>query len=181
MFCDTNLGHLETAQRQAARTITGCIGSTPGAALTREADLLPFKIRRQLLAAVAVEKHSRDLPADPVQQALQPASRPRRRLAHDRGWATTGLKTVEAAGLADLPREPVLVTASAPPWEPPPENVHIHTSLVRAVLRTAPAEERRKAAEETLARLPEPHIVAFTDGSAAAGTERGGGGGGQAP
>ena len=42
--------------------------------------------------------------------------------------------------------------------------------------RTAPAEERRKAAEETLARLPEPHIVAFTDGSAAAGTERGGAG-----
>ena len=39
----TTLEALEVAQRQACRTITGCVKSTPVGALTREADLVPFE------------------------------------------------------------------------------------------------------------------------------------------
>ena len=172
----TTLESLEVAQRQACRTITGCLKSTPVGALTREADLLPFNIRRRLLAATAVEKHMRDIPNDPVQRMLQPGSRPRGRLKHDRGWARTGLETGAAAGLSDLPREPLLITASTAPWEPATPNVHIHTGLVRTALKTAPPEERRRAAEETLSQLPAADVTVFTDGSAKAGTENGGAG-----
>lgn len=58
------------------------------------------------------------------------------------------------------------------PWE----SVHIHTNLIRAVPRTAPPEERRRAAEETLAQLPDADVEAYTDGSATAGAEFGGAG-----
>ena len=70
----TTLECLEVAQRQACRTITGCLKSTPVGALTREAYLLPFSTRRRLLAATAVEKHARDIPINPVQRLLQPGS-----------------------------------------------------------------------------------------------------------
>ena len=123
-----------------------------------------------------MEKHLRDLPGDPVQRLLQPENRPTYRLKHDRGWAKTGLEVTAAAGLHDLPREPLLITPSTAPWENTPENIHIHTSLVRAVPRTGPPEERRRAAEETLERLPAADIVVFTDGSATAGTDDGGAG-----
>ena len=172
----TSLEALEVAQRQACRTITGCVKSTPVGALTREADLIPFEFRRRLLAAVAVEKHSRNIPGDPVQRLLRPESRPRCRLKHERGWAKTGLETSAEAGLGDLPREPLLVTTSIKPWETAPPTVHIHTGLARAVPRDAPPEEKRRAAEETLSQLPPADVTVFTDGSAAAGTENGGAG-----
>ena len=174
---DTNLEDLEIAQRHACRTITGCVKRTPTGALTREADLLPFTARRKLLAATAVEKHTRDLPGNPVQRLLRPGNRPHKRLKRrNMGWAKMGLETIEAAGLGGLPREPLLNVASTPPWEAAPENVRIHTRLDRNVPRTGPPEERRRAAEETLSRLPRPDVVVFTDGSATAGTEDGGAG-----
>ena len=54
-----NLEHLEVAQRQACRIITGCLRSAPAAALEREADLMPFVVRRWQLAAApaAVQRH----------------------------------------------------------------------------------------------------------------------------
>ncbi|KAF0311929.1 RNA-directed DNA polymerase from mobile element jockey [Amphibalanus amphitrite] len=174
---ESGLRELETVQRQACRTITGCVRSTPVDALAREADLLPFSARRRQLAAVAMERHSRDLPGDPVQRILLPENRPRQRLRYDRGWARTGQEISKDAGLDDFPREPFLVVASTPPWEsPPPPTVLFHTGLVRPLPQNAPAEQRRTAAEETLAGLPNPDVQAFTDGSATAGTERGGAG-----
>ncbi|KAF0307743.1 ATP-dependent RNA helicase DDX51 [Amphibalanus amphitrite] len=174
---ESGLRELETVQRQACRTITGCVRSTPVDALAREADLLPFSARRRQLAAVAMERHSRDLPGDPVQRILLPENRPRQRLRYDRGWARTGQEISKDAGLDDFPREPFLVVASTPPWEsPPPPTVFFHTGLVRPLPQNAPAEQRRTAAEETLAGLPNPDVQAFTDGSATAGTERGGAG-----
>ncbi|KAF0294597.1 Retrovirus-related Pol polyprotein from type-1 retrotransposable element R1 4 [Amphibalanus amphitrite] len=174
---ESGLRELETVQRQACRTITGCVRSTPVDALAREADLLPFSARRRQLAAVAMERHSRDLPGDPVQRILLPENRPRQRLRYDRGWARTGQEISKDAGLDDLPREPFLVVASTPPWEsPPPPTVLFHTGLERPLPQNAPAEQRRTAAEETLAGLPNPDVQAFTDGSATAGTGRGGAG-----
>ena len=69
-----------------------------------------------------------------------------------------------------------MITASAPPWEPDSGNVKIHTKLARAVRRDAPADARRKAAEDTLQQLPPADIEIYTDGSATAGTENGGAG-----
>ena len=172
----TSLEKLEVAQRQACRTITGCLRSTPSGALAREADIEPFSVRRKLYAAVAAEKHSRDLPGDPVQEMLRPERRPRGRLCHDRGWAELARSTVAEAGLEGLPREPLLITPSAPPWEPPPENVHIHPVLIRAATRSDSAEVRRAAAEDTLALLPPADITAYTDGSTSYGVELGGAG-----
>ena len=150
----TSIKNLDVAQRQASRTITGCVMATPVGELDREAGLEPFGVRRRMMAAIAVEKHSRGLPGDPVQELLLPENRPRQRLRYDQGWARTGQDTVAAAGLADLPRGPLMITASAPPWEPDSGNVKIHTKLARAVRRDAPADARRKAAEDTLQQLP---------------------------
>ena len=94
---------LDVAQRQASRTITGCPlpVPTPVGELDREAGLEPSGVRRRMLVAVAVERHSRGLPGDPVQKLLLPENRPR--LRYGRGWAKTRLDTIAAAGLADLP------------------------------------------------------------------------------
>ena len=171
----TSVGELEVVQRQACRTITGLLKSTPVGPLTREAGLEPFEVRRKLLAAIALEKHSRGLPGDPVERLLR-GDRPTKRLDQDRGWAETGLKACAAAGLNGLPRERLQIVASTPPWEPAPDNVTIRTHLVRAVPRDGPPEERRAAAEETLNQLPEADIEIYTDGSATAGAEDGGAG-----
>ena len=124
-----NLEHLEVAQRQACRIITGCLKSTPAAALEREADLMPFAVHRRQLAAAAVQRHLRDLPGDPLQPLLQ-AARPKRRLHRDRGWAETGLE--------GLPREPTLVVLRAPPWVGAAEGVRVHTTTIRSTKRTDP-------------------------------------------
>ena len=67
---DTNLEQLEVAQRHSCRIITGCLKATPTGALEREADQMPFAVRRRQLAAVAVQRHVRDLPGDPLQEVL---------------------------------------------------------------------------------------------------------------
>ena len=122
---DSAIGELDVAQGEACRTITGCVRSTPAAALEREADLQPFHIRKRLLAAIAVEKHSRDLPDDPIQRVLAPDARSRKRLKRDRGWADKGIDTCTEAGLQNYPREPRLVFPSNALWQPKPELVSI--------------------------------------------------------
>lgn len=171
----SNLEQLEVAQRQACRTITGCLRSTPAAALEREADLMPFHIRRQKLAAIAVQRHLRDLPGDHLQSVLT-SERPRLRLHQDRGWADTGLAVSAQAGLADLPVEPLLVVPLAAPWESHPQRVDIRPTLLTATSREDPPETRLAAAEATLDQLPTADVTVYTDGSATGGTEFGGGG-----
>ena len=146
----SNLEHLEVAQRQACRIITGCLRSTPAPALEREADLMPFVVRRRQLAAAAVQRHLRELPGDPLQPVLE-AARPKRRLRHDRGWADTGLEFSADAGLDELPCEPVLVVPQAPPWEVSPDAVTIQTSTTRPTKRADPPDKRLEAVRETLA------------------------------
>ena len=103
--CDTN-----------RRRPSWVLRSTLSPALEREADVMPFAIRRRQLMAVATQRHPRDLPGDPLQPVLV-AARPRQRLLHDRGWAETGLRASAVAGLGDLPRESVLLVPRTPPWE----------------------------------------------------------------
>ena len=140
----SNLEHLEIAQRRGCRVITGCLRSTPAAALEREADQLPFAVRRRQLAAVAVQRHLRDVPEDPLQPLLTEA-RPPLWLHQDRGWADTGLRVSAEAGLEDLLREPVTVVPETAPWETPPTGVTFGSTLCRPTSRSAPPPPRRPA------------------------------------
>ena len=171
----TTLEQLEVAQRQACRIITGCLRSTPAPALEREAEVMPFAIRRRQLTAAATQRHLRDLPGDPLQPVLA-AARPRQRLHRDRGWADTGLSASSDAGLGDLPREPVLVVPRTPPWGSAAGGVTIRSAVVRPTKRTDPPDKRLEAAQETLAGLPPADYIIYTDGSATDGVENGGAG-----
>ena len=171
----SNLEHLEIAQRRGCRVITGCLKSTPAAALEREADQLPFSVRRRQLAAVAVQRHLRDIPGDPLQPLLT-ATRPALRLHQDRGWADTGLSVSAQAGLGNLPKEVQLVIPGSAPWEPVPATISLKSTLHRPTKKTDPPETRLAAAQETLRRLPPADVTIYTDGSAARGRENGGGG-----
>ena len=171
----SNLEHLEIAQRRGCRVITGCLRSTPAAALEREADQLPFAVRRRQLAAVAVQRHLRDVPEDPLQPLLTEA-RPPLRLHQDRGWADTGLRVSAEAGLEGLLREPTTVVPETAPWETPPTGVTFGATLCRPTSRSDPPETRLAAAQDTLRNLPPAEVTVYTDGSAASGLENGGGG-----
>ena len=170
-----NLEHLEMAQRQACRIITGCLRSTPSQALEREAGVMPFSIRRRQLAAMAVEKHTRDLPGDPL-QALLEAPRPRMRLARDRGWADDGLRAGADAGLANLPKESLMVVPKSAPWDVHPAEIIISPTLCRPCSRTDPPDFRLAATRDTLETLPPADVTIYTDGSATDGMLNGGGG-----
>jgi len=65
---------------------------------------MPLAVGRRQLAAVAVERHMRDLPGDLLQPLLLETLRPMLRLHRDRGWADTGLTAFAEAGLMNLPR-----------------------------------------------------------------------------
>ena len=171
----SNLEHLEVAQRRGCRVITGCLKSTPTAALEREADQLPFSVRRRQLAAVAVQRHRRDIPGDPLQPLLT-TTRPTLRLHQDRGWADTGLAVSAQAGLENLPKEAQLVVPESAPWEPVPATITMKSTLYKPTKKTDPPETRLAAAQETLRRLPPADATVYTDGSAERGQENGGGG-----
>ena len=128
-----SLEHLEVAQRRACRTITGCLRSTPAAALERQADLMPFAARRRQLAAA--QRHLRDLPGDPLQPLLQVTASPR-----------PGLEVRAGAGLEGLRREPTLMAplphrgrapwresaSTPPPSGPPSEPMMMMIMIIRA-------------------------------------------------
>ena len=171
----SNLEHLEIAQRRGCRVVTGCLRSTPAAALEREADQLPFALRRRQLAAVAVERHLRDVPEDPLQSLLTEV-RPPLRLYQDRGWADTGLRVSAEAGLEGLPREPMTVVPETAPWETPPTRISFGSTLCRPTSRSDAPETSLAAAQDTLRNLPPAEVTVFTDGSAASGLENQGGG-----
>ena len=94
----------------------------------------------------------------------------------DRGWADTGLRVSAEAGLANLPREPLLVVPESAPWEKASTEITMKPTLCRPTKKTDPPETRLAAAQETLRRLPPADVTVFTDGSAASGLENGGGG-----
>jgi hypothetical protein len=108
---------LEVVQRDAARTITGCLRSTPVDALTLEARLVPIATRGEQLAAYMREKslrRSQDHPNSVLSSTVV-----RQRLKSVTGWRAKAEAVASAAGLEHLPREPLCVAECDPPWQSP--------------------------------------------------------------
>jgi ribonuclease HI len=156
----SGMDKLERVQREAARTITGCTRSTPIGALLQEAHLVPIAVRGDLLAATLREKALRNHPNHPCRLLCERDVRTR--LKSVRGWQTKAKELATAAGLDHLPRLPLRIAGSDPPWTSVPLVFHLDAS---AVSRSAPAEARRSAAEQVLSRLPPLLACAWTDGS----------------
>jgi ribonuclease HI len=163
---------LEVVQRDAARTITGCLRSTPVDALTLEARLVPIATRGEQLAAYMREKslrRSQDHPNSVLSSTVV-----RQRLKSVTGWRAKAEAVASAAGLEHLPREPLCVAECDPPWQSPTD-LHFNFKA-GAVPRSAPADARRTEAERVLAQLPPLVACAWTDGSVSEGGGPAGGG-----
>ena len=162
---------LEVVQRDAARTITGCVRSTPVDALVLEAHLVPMTARREQLSAYLREKSLRFPPTHP-NHALS-TTVVRQRLKSVKGWSAKATEVARTDGLEQLPREPQCVAECDPPWLVPDAHFHFEAG---AIPRTAPAVARREEAERTLAQLPPLTACAWTDGSVGEGGGPAGGG-----
>ena len=133
----------------------------PVGALTREADLVPFEFRRRLLAAVAVEKHNRNIPRRPGATAAEARESPplppqaRERVGQDRsGDQRRGGPRGSTERATPRHHQHQTMGDSTHPLSTSTRG------LSRAVPRDAPPEERRRAAEETLSQLPPADVNA---------------------
>ncbi|MEL6816674.1 MAG: reverse transcriptase family protein, partial [Cyanobacteria bacterium J06598_3] len=197
---------IEAEQNKCARIITGCIRPTNRHALLSEAKLAPLSVRAKELAAMEMSRLRRLPTSDPCYQLVVALPRPRlryraheawRRLCHDaeeRGdpepelpdhdvvlqhkpcFRRTANWMLSEAGIGDVPAEPMVLTATAPPWEHHGDTVRFFLDLPIPTRRADPPDRRREAALLAIAALPEPDISAWTDGSSCGGHKNGGGG-----
>jgi ribonuclease HI len=168
----STLSKLEVVQRDAARTITGCVRSTPVDALMQEAHLVPIATRGEQLAGYLREKNLRRTHDHPNYN-LGTAT-VRQRLKSVRGWKEKAAEVAVTAGIEHLPREPLRVFEHDPPWLYP-TNVSFNFEA-GAVPRSAPATARRLEAEKVLSSLPPLIVCAWSDGSVGEGGGPAGGG-----
>ena len=160
---------LEREMRAAARVVTGCPRSTPSHAAMAEAGLAPVAERRLALAARLLAK-ARALPEDdPLREVADREASTRLRAVT--GWRCVGEEVWRAADISP-PIEPILVQPD-PPWEPVPP-VTIRLDIGAALPPAASDEQRRDAASQHLAALPQCATWVWTDGSATDGVTNGG-------
>jgi ribonuclease HI len=166
---------------KAAMHVGGTVARTRHTAVYGEANVHPITRRGRLASANMYERLMRLPPDNPgrvVAELPEPApARPPRRPP---GWRRTAKETVTAAGLDGLPRDPIPLHAaeSVPARMAPEPYPSFCAQLVEPVTRKSPPELRRRAAEKTLATLPEPDVCVYTDGSVLEpGVARFGGGG----
>lgn len=178
----TAIKHLDTAQRSAARIITGCTRNTRAEVLEREAHVLPMNLRAEQLAAELYEKALR-LPQDNPVRGIAEADVPRKRdgmlrLSSVKAWRETGRAVTTELDLDSWPRDQLRPYPPVKPWDLFDEEdlVRINTTLVSDTRRTDAAEVRKEAATRTLAQLPEARTHVWTDGAAREGIFDGGGG-----
>ena len=197
---------LEVEQRKCARVITGCIRLTRKETLIAEADLPPLSVRAKELAAGEHERLTRLPRTDPARNLLDQTPTPRLRYRAHEAWKRarstaeeaglpapdppdedavlshkpclrrTGQWVRDAAGLRDLPKEPLALFQGEPPWQHHEEAVRFVLDLPRPTRRTDPPDKRKAAALEALALFPDRDCTIWSDGSAKEGTIRGGGG-----
>ena len=109
----TRVELLEREVCSAARVITGCLVSTPFYPLLAKAEMVPVRVRCELLAArlfCTAASHRRDNPLRTVSEAKAP-----RRLLTATGWRDTSSGALARAGAEGvLVEERLHVTI--PPW-----------------------------------------------------------------
>jgi len=83
-------------------------------------------------------------------------------LKSDRRWQTKAKELVTAEGFEHLPRQPLQIAETDPPWLSAAAQFHLAASEVS---RTAPAEARCEATKRTLDRHPALKACAWNDGN----------------
>ena len=159
---------LDTTQAVGARTVTGCLKTTPIQALFREANIIPLTHQVGYHAAKLMSKLSR-LPLSNGHRALRgpPNSRP--------NWRSTARNFIIQSKLESLPMEILPEVPRIPPWH---KDAHVSfcPTLGAEVKRTDSKEKRLQAVLKTIEELGPADAVAYTDGSAKGGTKNGGSG-----
>ncbi|KAH7698464.1 pol-like protein [Aphelenchoides avenae] len=167
----TALDQVDTANRRAARIITGCLRSSPTELLLEEADLMPTEHRRDQLCSITYEKALRlpeDNPRDRCATQVQ-----RQRLPTQSSFREHAKALGTGERLSELPREPLRLVPPVPPWKQT-LNVTLSADLLRTTRRADDPILKRLTAENTLRQLRPADTVIWTDGAAQNGHTNGG-------
>ncbi|KAH7706695.1 pol-like protein [Aphelenchoides avenae] len=159
----TTINHIETANKRAARIITGCTRTTPSEMLLDEANLLPTEHRRDLLCCIAYEKAVR-LPDDNPRNTA--ASHPQRqRLRSQPSFRELAKGHPVQRKLDQYPRKKLEAIPPSAPWKPPP-NITLHTELRRPIKRTDDPGLKRQTITSLRTEVQASSPNTRTDGTA---------------
>jgi ribonuclease HI len=168
---NSQIEKLERCQNEAARIITGATRNTRIDSLLVEANLSPLKIRIEQLMANAYEKSTRLLPSNPRRDIVKDGEPIRLKRAQ---WREMAKSLAESTGLRSYRRESFEAFQFAP-WDTG-WCVLFNDRLLTHVIKAEDPEVCKKAAVETLSRLPDADVQFWTDGSAIGGVSHGGAG-----
>jgi ribonuclease HI len=169
---DSNIEKLQVVQNAASRVITGCTKTTPADHLAAEADLVPVSVRMEQLTAICYEKSVRMQEDNPTKHSATKTQRPR--LKSVNSWRDQGKRTAAKCGLENVQRESAVLQPQAP-WKSG-NSVRFEETLDPNIRRNDPDDARKTIAEEALAKLPQPDVQIWTDGSVEEGVKNGGSG-----
>ena len=175
----TQEAHVQRADNEAARIITGLPAKTNAAVALREAGLGPARVVAAHEAACNLLHYLRFDEGHPLRRLAAEEVRTRiRRQGGERGsWRESARRAVAAAGLTNTAIEPLPKPDDIPPpWAPQPDVSYHETP---AAPRDAAPAVRRAAALQHLGELRArgtPDIEVWTDGAAEEGVRNGGGG-----
>jgi ribonuclease HI len=169
---------VESAQAAGARVISGCTSDTRNEIALREAKVMPLQRMAQANAGILQERLKR-LPSDnPARMQVEredPADKTKKLFTGS--FRRLAKEAVYGARLEGLATEPLLTAPAVPPWMAG-EDIKFHPELESEcqVTREDTAEDRKAAAEVTLALLRPAWLHVYTDGSADCGLFNGGAG-----
>ena len=169
---------VESAQAAGARVISGCTSDTRNEIALREAKVMPLQRLAEANAGILQERLKRlpsDNPARVQVEREDPAAKTKKLFTGSfRRMAKTA---ASGAGLERLATEPLLTAPKAPPWRAG-KDIKLYPELESEckVSRKDAAEDRKAAAEVTLALLRPAWLHVYTDGSAEGGLFKGGAG-----
>ena len=199
---------VEAEQNKCSRLISGCIRATPTDMALRAAGLQPLHVRAKERAAILMERAKRLPAGAPIRNIAETEVTPRLKsrayegyqrvcnTARDRGepppplpnedaaipsrpcWRRIANRTVEAAEISDLRREPLTFIPKVAPWDlkGDPSKISFNPGMPNGTERTASETSRRETAMAALGNLTDADTVCWTDGSAIEGTRSGGSG-----
>ena len=174
---DTTVKEVEVEQNKGARIITGCLASTPIDKLLVEADLVPLKVRGEILATNAAEKYKRDN-RNPNRKLVEKAVKTTtKREEKGRSWRAAAWRGMSKAGTENLRTENIVRSSSVPPWEET-TGVKIKTELPDGSSKKDEDQIKLvRSAEKTIKEeSEEADVEIYTDGSVQEGQRKGGSG-----